>query len=109
MPLVLISLLIVNGETVINVKRAADAPSVPNSTAIVGSAGEAWKYFPSLCGRVVGDGVVMNAKTIKDSSGATLSCAAMTTYLSNMGVNHSPVRPSSGSLIHNPQHEVIYL
>jgi pectin methylesterase-like acyl-CoA thioesterase len=78
----LLSLLAANAENLINVKVAGGAPGAPNGTAVIGTAGDTWNYFPNLNGLANGGGVVTNATTIKDSSGATLSGVAMTMSLS---------------------------
>ena len=80
--LALIPLLNVNGQTVINVKLAGGTPGAPTGAVVIGTAGDVWNYFPSLSGRGVGGGVLTNAATIKDSSGATLAGVAMTMSIS---------------------------
>ena len=77
-----LSLLTASAENLINVKVAGGAPGAPNGAAIIGMVGEVWNYFPNLNGLANGGGVVTNAATIKDSSGATLSGVAMTMSLS---------------------------
>lgn len=69
-------------QNLINVKLAGGAPGTPIGAAVLGTAGDAWNYFPNLGGRANGGGVVTNAVTIRDSSGATLSGVSMTASLS---------------------------
>ena len=69
-------------QNLINVKLAGGAPGTPSGAAVIGTAGDVWNYSPSLGGRASGGGVVTNAATIRDSSGATLSGVTMTVSLS---------------------------
>ncbi|HEX5218330.1 MAG TPA: pectinesterase family protein [Verrucomicrobiae bacterium] len=79
----LVSLVITGrAQNLINVKLAGGTPGTPSGAAVVGTAGDVWNYFPSLGGRANGGGVVTNATTIRDSSGAALTGVAMTVSLS---------------------------
>ncbi len=78
----LLSCLTVPGQNLINVRLAGGNPGTPSGAAAIGSAGDAWNYFPNLSGRASGGGVVTNATTIKDSTGTTLPGVTMTMSLS---------------------------
>ena len=73
---------IVSAQNLINVRVSGGTPGTPTGAAVIGSASDVWNYYPSLGGRASGGGVVTNATTIKDTSGATLSGVAMTMSLS---------------------------
>ena len=70
------------GQNLVNVRLAGGNPGTPSGAAAIGSAGDAWNYFPNLSGRASGGGLVTNATTLKDSTGATLAGAAMAMSLS---------------------------
>lgn len=72
----------VHAQNLINVRPAGGTPGTPSGAAVIGSAGDVWNYFPNLGGRASGGGVVTNATTIKDSTGATLPGVTMTMSLS---------------------------
>jgi pectin methylesterase-like acyl-CoA thioesterase len=69
-------------QNLINIKLAGGTPGTPTGAAVIGTTGDMWNYFASLNGRANGGGVVTNATTIRDSSGATLVGVSMTTSLS---------------------------
>jgi pectin methylesterase-like acyl-CoA thioesterase len=71
-----------DAQNLINVKPAGGTPGTPSGAAVIGAPGDVWNYFPSLNTRANGGGVVTNATTIKDSSGATLSGVTMTASIS---------------------------
>lgn len=71
-----------HAQSLINVRVSGGTPGTPTGAAVIGSAGDVWNYYPSLGGRASGGGVVTNATTIKDSSGATLAGVSMTMSLS---------------------------
>lgn len=71
-----------DAQNLINVKPAGGAPGTPSGAAVIGTAGDGWNYFPNLGGRANGGGVVTNATTLKDASGATLGGVTMSMSLS---------------------------
>lgn len=71
-----------SAQNLINVQLTGGAPGQPTGAAVIGSAGDTWNYFANLGGRASGGGVVTNATTIKDSTGATLASVSMTLSLS---------------------------
>lgn len=68
-------------QNLINVRVAGGSPGAPAGAAVIGSSSDSWNYFPNLGGRASGGGVVTNATTIKDSTGATLSGVSMSMSL----------------------------
>jgi len=72
----------VQAQNLINFKFAGGTPGAPSGAAVTGVASDGWNYFPSLGGRANSGGVVTNAATIKDSSGATLAGVSMSMSLS---------------------------
>lgn len=72
----------VNAQTLINVRTAGGNPGQPTGAATIGNAGDAWNYFANLGARASGGGVVTNATTIKDATGATLAGVSMNMTLS---------------------------
>lgn len=78
----LVSLGVAHAQNLINVRVSGANPGTPTGAAVLGESGDVWNYFPNLSGRASGGGVVTNATTIKDSSGATLPGVAMTMSLS---------------------------
>jgi pectin methylesterase-like acyl-CoA thioesterase len=77
----LLSLSHATGQNLINIKIAGGTPGMPSGAAVIGAPGDVWNYFPSLSGRAVGGGVVTNATTIRDSTGATLIGVSMNASL----------------------------
>ncbi len=74
---------VANAQSLINVRVAGANPGTPTGIAAFGnSSSDVWNYFPNLSGRASGGGVVTNATTIKDSSGATLPGVTLNMMLS---------------------------
>lgn len=69
-------------QNLVNVRVSGGNPGTPTGAAVVGTPGDTWNYFANMGGRASGGGVVTNATTIRDSSGATLPGVALTMSLS---------------------------
>ncbi len=71
-----------NAQTLINVLVDGGNPVPPSGATVIGSVGDVWNYFPKSSCRAHGGGVVTNATTVKDFTGATPSGVNMATALS---------------------------
>lgn len=101
---------ITRAQNLINVKLAGGTQAATSGAAVVGTAGDAWNVFASLGARANGGGVVTNAATLKDSSGATLSSVTMTVSLSggdglDSYTDNSSFTPNPSALMGNYVYE----